>query len=82
MRTYDGTTVLDLPYQARQLIVVADDALVEASQREEEEALRRQEVGLGWVELDTKGRWPTRAPGTNQPRDGIRWARDRPLRRI
>jgi len=51
MRTYDGTTVLDLPYQARQLIVVADDALVEASQREEEEALRRQEVGLGWVEL-------------------------------
>jgi hypothetical protein len=40
---------LELPYSSRQLIVITEDALVEASERAERKASQKQELALDWL---------------------------------
>ena len=51
MSNHGTSPVLELPYQTRQIIIVAEDAVVEASRKEEEKALKEDKKGFDWVGL-------------------------------
>ena len=43
--------ILDLPYSNRQLIVVTDDSIAEAAQKEERKAVQMEKKGVDWQRI-------------------------------